>query len=112
VPVDRVLAQEKPLGVRGQARPDQPTITGRPHVRIPSRCIIAAEPPDVGEHEHTVSVRVATGSSPSSRLTLTAPAGTRWPPQPSSANIICPLPLAGMIAEIAEEMRENAFYDD
>jgi hypothetical protein len=35
--------------------------------------------PDVGEHEHTVSVRVATGSSPSSRLTLNAPPGRQRP---------------------------------
>jgi len=56
-----------------------------------------------------ISVRVATSSSPSSRLTLNAPVGTRWPPQPSSANIICPPPPAGIIAEIAEEMREKPF---
>jgi hypothetical protein len=105
-----VLAQEKPVGVRGQARPDQPTITVRPHVRIPSRCIIGAERPISANTN--ISVRVATSSSPSSRLTLNAPAGTRWPPQPSSAKIECPSPLAGMIVEIAEEMRENAFYDD
>ena len=44
VPVDRVLAQEKPLGVRGQAHPDQPTITGRPPRTYPPAAASSRSP--------------------------------------------------------------------